>query len=135
MTELEVVQLVGYLAIRCPHQKFDGMTPDAWAPDLIDIPLSVAQEAVREVTSRQPYCALSELLREAEALRLRRRVATPLPEEPDGLDPDDVDAWLRWSDEAYRRIESGEPVEDRVAELGKPRDTASLMSTLREIEP
>lgn len=75
MTPTEVTKLCALLAARCPQQRFEDGTPDAWHADLKDVPLADATEAVRRVTTRQPFCALSDLLTEIRALRNERATA------------------------------------------------------------
>jgi hypothetical protein len=72
MTETECVRLVAYLASRCPSMRLEDSTPSVWYDDLSELDHADCHQAVRDLTTRQPYVALCDLLTEARTVQSRR---------------------------------------------------------------
>ena len=72
----EAAVLCRFVKACCPQQKFDELTPDAWALLLSDVALVDAKEAAITVAKRQPFVAPAEIL--AEVYRSHRGAAFSL---------------------------------------------------------
>ena len=76
MNATEAAVLCRFVKACCPQQKFDELSPDAWALLLSDVTLVDAKEAAITVAKRQPWVAPAEIL--AEVYRSHRGAAFSL---------------------------------------------------------
>ena len=76
MNATEAAVLCRFVKACCPQQKFDELTPDAWALLLSDVTLVDAKEAAITVAKRQPWVSPAEIL--AEVYRSHRGAAFSL---------------------------------------------------------
>ena len=75
MTPSETVELVDYVRVMCPSQRFPDETPDVWHDALRSLPLPACRSAVAALATRQRFVAPSEI--HAEVRVMRSAVAVP----------------------------------------------------------
>lgn len=138
MSPEDAVRLCRYVKACCPQQAIDELTPLAWADHLADVPYEDAKAAAKEITSKQPFVTIAEVLAVVRRIRAKRITEagdlTP-PPPPAELEHDEAAqiAWQRaWLGTARRRIADGGAVDCDAAygEL-KPR----YLPELRELMP
>lgn len=72
MTPRDCVDVVEFLAARCPAMRMHENTPDSWYVDLAEHSRDDALEAVRRLSRRQPFVSLAELLGELDGITRQR---------------------------------------------------------------
>lgn len=72
MTPTECVDLVEFIAGRCPAMRMQDNTPDTWYVDLVGYDLADALEAARTVTLRQTFIGIGDLVTECQSIVNRR---------------------------------------------------------------
>ena len=72
MTEAECVQVLAFLAGRCPSMRIEDITPRAWHLDLEEFALADCMTAARELTLAQPYVSLCDLYDATKKIADRR---------------------------------------------------------------
>ena len=128
MSPEDAVKLCRYVKACCPQQAIDELTPLAWADHLADVPYADAKAAAKEITARQPFVTIAEILAIVRRIRAKR-----ITEAGDLTPPPGTEAEQRaWLGEARRRIADGEHVDCDAAygEL-KPR----YLPDIRELMP
>lgn len=68
MTPVECVDLVEFIADRCPAMKMRDGTPEAWYLDLVNYDLADALEAARRATLDKTFIGIGDLVRECETI-------------------------------------------------------------------
>lgn len=126
MNHAEAVILCRYVRAVCPQQAIDEFTPDAWSDLLAGVRFVDAKDAVRAVTSRQPFVAPAEIITEVRKIRNDRITRHPEPVPPPGLDVIATKAWLV---DARRQIGDGELLPDVARGELRDRDTTQLAIT------
>jgi hypothetical protein len=122
------VRLCRYVKACCPQQAIDELTPLAWADHLADVPYEDAKAAAKEITAKQPFVTIAEILAIVRRIRTKR-----ITEAGDLTPPPGTEAEQRaWLAAARRRIADGGSVDCDAAygEL-KPRhlpDMRALMA-------
>jgi hypothetical protein len=124
MNNQEATMLCRYVAAACPQQKFDELTPDAWADLLGDLRFVDCKDAAKAITQRQAFCAPSEIRAEVRRLRADRIAKAEHLFDPTGVL--DYGAWLG---DMRRRAGDGD-FEPTVLDL-PPRDMRVLEGTFR----
>ncbi|WP_243061179.1 hypothetical protein [Nocardioides sp. SR21] len=128
MTPEDAVRLCRYVKACCPQQAIDELTPLAWADHLADVPYEDAKAAAKEITARQPFVTIAEILAIVRRIRAKR-----ITEAGDLTPPPGTEAEQRtWLALARRRIADGGTVDCDAAygEL-KPR----YLPDIRELMP
>src|SRR3954454_22501609 len=72
MTPTQCVDLVEFIAGRCPAMRMQPNTPETWFVDLVGFDLADALEAARTVTLRQTFIGIGDLVTECHAIVSRR---------------------------------------------------------------
>lgn len=72
MTPTECVDLVEFIAGRCPAMRMQPNTPETWYVDLVGFDLTDAIEAARTVTLAKTFIGIGDLVAECEAILQRR---------------------------------------------------------------
>jgi hypothetical protein len=125
----EAIALCRYVKACCPQQAIDEYTPDAWADHLADVPYADAKEACRQITARQPFVTIAEVLGIVKSIRSKRIAEAGDLTPPRGLTDEEERAWLG---EARRRIADGETL----GELhGGRKPHPELAAKVRELLP
>jgi hypothetical protein len=135
MTPEDAVKLCRYVKACCPQQAIDELTPLAWADHLEHVPYDDAKAAAKEITAKQPFVTIAEILQIVRRIRSSRiedhPPLTPPPAPPE-LGPGEDVAWqLAWLKGARRRIADGEVIDCDAAygEL-KPRHLPDIRALM-----
>lgn len=122
MNREEAIMLCRYVKACCPQQAIDQYTPDAWADHLEAVPYEDAKAAVKEITAKQPFVTVAEVLTIVKRIRAKRIADAGDLCPPPGLTDEQE---RRWLGEARRRIGDGESLDVDYGEL-KPRHLPDL---------
>lgn len=106
MNGQEALALARFAKAARPQQKWDELTPDAWAALLDDLRYDDARAAVKHLGKTSAYIDIEAIRAEVGRLRKDRLERCPLPVFPG--DPDDVLAELAWKRDWTHRIGDGE---------------------------
>jgi hypothetical protein len=125
----DAVKLCRYVKACCPQQAIDELTPLAWADHLEHVSYDDAKAAAKEITAKQPFVTIAEVLVVVKRIRASRiEDHAPLTPPPD-LTPLETIAWLR---DARRRVADGEHVDcDQAYGELRPR----VLSDLKQLMP
>lgn len=119
--------LCRYVRACCPQQAIDQYTPDAWADHLEHIPYEDAKAAVKEITAKQPFVTIAEVLAIVKRMRAKRIAEAgdlcPPPGAREGV------ALHEWLGSARRQIADGADVSADHGEL-KPRHLPDLRALM-----
>lgn len=73
MTPTDCVDVVEFLAARCPAMRMHEQTPDAWYVDLAGYDRATALEAVRNCSRDADFVSLASLIAECDQITDRKR--------------------------------------------------------------
>jgi hypothetical protein len=127
MTREEAIALCRYVRACGPQQAIDRYTPDAWADHLEGIPYEQAKAAVRQITAKQPWVTIAEVLAVVRQIRDKRIFEAGDLTPPAGLTDAEERAWIG---EARRVIADGDPLPEDTSRILKERylpDVRALM--------
>lgn len=142
MSPEDAVKLCRYVKACCPQQAIDELTPLAWADHLEHVPYDDAKAAAKEITAKQPFVTIAEILTIVRRIRASRiedhpPLTPPPPPAELAANPGAEVAWqLAWLRDARRRIANGEVIDcdEAYGEL-KPRYLPELKALMpRESE-
>lgn len=108
MNNTEAATLCRLAQACCPQQKFDPLTPDAWAGLLDDVRFDDARDALRAIAKRQPFVAPAEIRAEVGRIRRNRVEAAGVIDPPADLDPDIEANYRAWLKTATAAIADGQ---------------------------
>lgn len=129
MTPTQAVQLCRLVKACCPQQAFDEFTPDVWCDLLSDIEYGDAEVAVKNLARLKPFMSPAEIRAEVRKIRNVRLGHVNEIQPPDGFDPDNRAAYIRWRRATVKAVADGQ--------TGPPpaslpaRDMRQLESTFR----
>jgi hypothetical protein len=125
----DAVKLCRYVKACCPQQAIDELTPLAWADHLEHVSYDDAKAAAKEITAKQPFVTIAEVLTIVKRIRASRIEDHPPLTPPPDLDPIETLAWLK---DARRRIADGEVIDcDQAYGELRPR----VLSDLKQLMP
>lgn len=101
MNAVEAARLCRFVSAVAPAQKITEDTPIAWAMLLEEVPYDDAKEAVKDIASRQPFVAPSEIIAAVKAMHAKRLAGVDTDVPP--VDPDDVAGYIAALRQAAKR--------------------------------
>jgi len=124
----EALALCRYVKACCPQQAIDEYTPLAWAEHLADIPYVDAKEACRQITAKQPFVTIAEVLAVVKSMRAKRIAEAGDLCPPSGMSEAEERAWIGM---ARRQIANGQGTPD--VDFGELRERH--LPDIRELLP
>ena len=127
MNAQESAMLCRYVKACCPQQAIDEHTPLAWAAHLAGVQYADAYEAAKQITSKQAFVTIAEVLAVVRQIRAKRIAEAPHPVPPPGLTEPEERAWIA---EARRRIGDGEVLAEAVGRTLEQRNLPELRALI-----